>query len=60
MIIFEKKITGYKVYELVTNDPTALHQVYKALPPAINDIMKKEDKPRFNLSKKRESNNGRL
>ena len=47
-----KLVSGYKVYELVTGDRTALKQVYEALPLAINDVLKnKYDLPDFKLSK---------
>lgn len=47
-----KLISGYKVYELVTGNSNALEEVFNALPIAINDIMQKENKKRFCLSKK--------
>jgi len=34
-----KKIWGKKVYELITGDPNALENVWKALPIAINDFL---------------------
>ena len=34
-----RKITGDKVYELITGDPKALEKTFIAIPKAINDIL---------------------
>jgi hypothetical protein len=36
-----RKISGKKVYELITGDPKALEAVWKALPKAISKVIKK-------------------